>query len=246
MTMDDVPGELDSLRAVIAELASVPSPEARIIHAPIEAPRRAAVFPGAFNPPTLAHLALAVTVRERGFDFVAFALATRTIDKENAGGLALEERLALLTAVATGERRLGVVLQNRGLYAEQALAIQTVWPAIDDLAFVVGMDKVAQIFDSRYYVDFERSLEILFRSARLLVAARGSLDRIVLDRLLETAPARPHRDRVEWVELDPRWRELSATAVREQLSDGELPDDWLPGPVARYLRDHPGRFSRSR
>jgi nicotinamide-nucleotide adenylyltransferase len=237
--------DLDRLRALVADVAAAPTPESRVVYASAAAPRRAAVFPGAFNPPTLAHLALATTVRDLGFDVVAFALATRTIDKEDAAGLALEERLALLAVMAAGEQRLGALVQNRGLYAEQALAVRSAWPALDDLAFVVGMDKVAQIFEPRYYVDYDRSLATLFANARLLVAARGALDRAALERRLAAAPASRHRERVEWIELDPRWRDVSASAVRERLGHGDVPDEWLPAVVARVLRAHPERFSRS-
>lgn len=244
--MNEETRDLDRLRALVADVAAAPTPRARIVHAADPAPRRVAVFPGAFNPPTLAHLMLATTVRDLGFDVVAFALATRTIDKEDARGLAVEERLALLAAMAAGEERLGALVQNRGLYAEQALAVRSAWPVLDDLAFVVGMDKVAQIFEPRYYADYERSLATLFANARLLVAARGALDRAALERLLAAAPASGHRSRVEWIELDPRWRDVSATAVRERLRLGEVPDEWLPAVVARHLRAHPDRFSGSR
>jgi len=231
---------------VVSEVAAVSSPHARVLHPPDAEPRRAAVFPGAFNPPTLAHLALARAARDRGFDLVTFALATRTIDKEDAGGLALDERLELLRAIAVGEDGLGALVQNRGLYAEQAEAIQKAWPTLEELTFVVGMDKVAQLDDRRYVADFEGSVATLFRRARLLVAARGSLDRRALDELIAREPAaRRHAARIDWLELDTRWRELSATAVRERLERGEVPDEWLPAPVARYLREHPGRFNRS-
>ena len=236
----------DALRDLISEVAGAAEPAARVVHSAAVRPRRAAVLPGAFNPPTSAHLALARAARERGFDVVAFALATRTIDKEDAGGLAIEERLALLRQVAEGDERLGVVVQNRGLYAEQALAIRSAWPALEELVFVVGMDKVEQIFDARYYDDYERSLETLFREARLLVAARGTLDRSALARLIEREPAQRHAAKIDWLELDPRWLELSATAVRERLLAGELPEDSLPAPVAGYLREHPERFRRDR
>jgi nicotinamide-nucleotide adenylyltransferase len=243
--MEEETRDLERLKALVADVAAASVPRARVVYVSDPAPRRAAVFPGAFNPPTLAHLALAATVRDIGFDVVAFALATRTIDKEAAAGLAVEERLALLAAIASGERRLGALVQNRGLYAEQALAVRSAWPALDDLAFIVGMDKVAQIFEPRYYADYEGSLATLFANARLLVAARGVLDRAALERMLGVAPASLHRERVEWIELDPRWRDVSATAVRERLGRGEVPDEWLPAVVARYLRAHPDRFSRA-
>jgi nicotinic acid mononucleotide adenylyltransferase len=238
--------DLGRLRTLVADVAAAPTPQSRVVYAPEPAPRRAAVLPGAFNPPTLAHLALATTVRDLGFDVVAFALATRTIDKEEAAGLPVEERLALLAAMAADEERLGALVQNRGLYAEQALAVRSTWQALDDLAFVIGMDKVAQIFEPRYYVDYEGSLATLFANARLLVAARGALDRAELERLLAAAPASHHRGRVQWIDLDRRWRDVSATAVRDRLRRGDVPDEWLPAVVARALRAHPERFSRAR
>ena len=197
--------------------------------------RALAVLPGAFNPPTLAHVELARAARGRGFD-VLFSLSTHTIDKQDSPGLTLEERLHLLAEMAAAGDRFGVVLQNRGLYAEQAEALRRSFPAVETLAFVVGMDKVGQIFAPRYYADLEDSLAALFGHARLLVAARAELDRSHLSRLLEREPARRFADRIEWLELDPRWREVSATAVRKRLARGDTPAEWLPEPVERYLR----------
>ena len=54
--------------------------------------------------------------------------------------------------------------------------------------------------------------------------------------LLADEPARRYADRIDWLELDPRWRALSATAVRERLARGEPAAEWLPEPVERYLR----------
>jgi nicotinamide-nucleotide adenylyltransferase len=238
--------DLATIRALVSQVSAAASPAARAIHPAGEAPRRLAALPGAFNPPTLAHVALARAARERGFDAVGFALATRTIDKEDAAGLPLEERLWLLSAIAAEEPGLRVLVQNRGLYAEQALAVRALFPSLEDLWFVVGMDKVGQIFDPRYYADFEASLESLFARAGLLVAARGALDREALRGLLAHDPAKRHAGRIRWLELDPRWRSLSATAVRERLAAGALPGEWLPTAVARFLRDHPSRFRRVR
>jgi nicotinic acid mononucleotide adenylyltransferase len=225
--------ETDVCRHVVEDVRASAAPTARLITATL-AVGSLAVMPGAYNPPTRAHLALADAARDRGFGAVLFSLGTITLDKPETG-LGLHERLELLAKIAEGRERLGVVLQNRGLYAEQADALRAL-PGVDELTFVVGMDKLEQIFDPGYYQNFTGTLERLFDRARLLVAARGELDRREFEARLATDPARRFADRIDWLALDPRWRLLSASAVRERLARGEIPSEWLPEPVERYLR----------
>jgi nicotinamide-nucleotide adenylyltransferase len=220
-------------RATIAEVAARSEPTARLL-TPLEPPRSLAVLPGAYNPPTRAHVTLAESARARGFEAVLFSVGTVTLDKPESD-LALEERIQLLVEIAR-ESGFGVALVNRGLYAEQAEALRGALPDLERLAFVIGMDKVAQIFDPRYYVDRERALHSLFERAGLLVAARGALDRPALERLLEEPLSRAFGRHIEWLELDPAVRKVSSTAVRERLARGEPAAEWLPPSVERYLR----------
>lgn len=201
---------------------------------PLGTTRSLAVLPGAYNPPTRAHLTLAESARARGFEAVLFSLGTVTLNKPESG-LGLEERIQLLAEIAR-ESGFGVVLVNRGLYAEQAEALRRALRNIERLVFVIGMDKVSQIFDSRYYADRDRALSALFERAELLVAARGDLDHAALERLLAQPAARPFAHRIGWLELDPGVREVSSSAVRERLARGELASEWLPPAVDRYLR----------
>jgi len=234
--------DLEPLRRLVQKVAASPVPSARLIRGPSGKIRSIAVLPGAFNPPTLAHLELARAAGRRSFDAVLFSLGTRTIDKEEAPGLSLEERLYLLAEMAGAEERLGVVVQNRGLYVDQAEAIRVACPALVDLAFVVGSDKIPQIFDARYYGDLAASLAAPFARARLIVAARGRVDRSVLGGLLDRPEALPYVGRIEWLDLGARWRELSATRVRERLVEGEVPEEWLAPNVARYLAGRTAAF----
>lgn len=229
---------------VVAEVLANEGPTARILGVESRPLRSVAVLPGAFNPPTRAHLELALAARGHAFDAVLFSLGTRTIDKEDAIGLPIAERLELLGLLCAGRERLGAVLQNRGLYVEQAAAIRSVLPADAAITFVAGMDKVPQIFDRRYYDDVERALGELFGSARLLVAGRGDLDRRALEACLEAPHAKPYAGEVTWLDLDPRWRSVSATAVREALAAGEIPRHLLPDEAVAYLAPRLSRFSR--
>lgn len=228
------------IRRVIDELRASRDAAARWIARP--APQRRlpaiAVVAGAFNPPTLAHLALARAARDQGFDPVVFSLGLVTLDKAETG-IPLAERLALVAALAAREDRMGVVVQNRGLYADQAAAIRTLFTQIEDVAFVVGTDKVPQIFDRRYYDDFESSLASLFASARFLVAPRGGADHSALANLLARPPADRFADRFRWLDLDRRWRDVSATTVCARLARGEDVSSWVPSEVMEFLHRTP-------
>jgi len=228
-------------RPIIEQVAACAEPIARPV-TPLAGIRSLAVIPGAYNPPTKAHLALSTAALERAFDAVAFSVGTVTIDKPQAG-LGLDERLHLLCEICRDQPRWGVVLHNRGLYAEQAHALRRSFPGIERLVFVVGMDKVAQIFDPRYYADLERSLGDLFDRAGLMVAARGTLDRAALERLLQHEPARSFARRIEWLELGAEVRDVSATAIRARVARGEPVSEWLPRPVERYLRGRRAVFT---
>ena len=129
-----------------------PMPEGKII-----------VFPGSFNPPTIAHLALLKQAwqfaRIHGPMHVYAALSTHITDKERVQRPLLLDRITLLETVLRNHvRHTGILLFNRGLYVEQAAALHTTFPQVSDLYFLIGFDKIVQIFDQRYYTDRDQAL----------------------------------------------------------------------------------------
>ena len=206
-------------------------PTARTVVAPMAPFASLAVVSGAFNPPTLAHRALALAALGRGYEAVVFALGTVTLDKRETG-LALEDRLALLAELAAGDPRLGVVVHNAGLYADQAAALRRHFRQVEELAFVVGLDKLPQILDPRYYANLRIGLARLLTSAQLLVAPRGEGGRHDFTALLARPAVEPWRGRIRWLPLAPRWRRISATDARAELESGGgtklLPATWSP------------------
>ena len=111
-----------------------PVPEGKII-----------VFPGSFNPPTLAHLALLKQAwqfaRVHGPMRVYAALSTHITDKERVQRPLLLDRIALLETVLRNHvRHTGIMLFNRGLYVEQAEAIRSAFPQVSDLYILIGID----------------------------------------------------------------------------------------------------------
>jgi len=102
------------------------------------------------------------------------AFSKRTVDKEGVERPLLVDRVLLLQAVLRRRLpRVGILLFNRGLYVEQAEAIRAAFPRVRRIFFLMGFDKVVQIFDPRYYEDRDAALEELFGRAELLVVPRG-------------------------------------------------------------------------
>lgn len=199
--------------------------------------RRLAVLPGSFNPPTLAHLDLAREARRLfNLDGFVFAISRVTVDKERVEGLLLEDRLLLLSHLAPQEGS-ALAAVNRGLYFEQAKAFRSLLGKSASLFFVVGMDKLVQILDARYYRDREEALGLLFTEAALLVAPRGDLERDDFERLLAAAENEPYRDRIYYFELPRRARDLSSSGVRGRIASGQAAAEALPGPVAEFIAE---------
>ena len=131
---------------------------------------RIGVLAGSFNPPTLAHLALAASAQATAaLDAVLWVISRVTVDKEQVTRAPLPARLAMLSALVAARPHDALAIVNRGLYAEQAIAFHAALPHMCKLCFIVGFDKIVQIVDPRYYTDRPTALALLFSQAELLV-----------------------------------------------------------------------------
>lgn len=247
------PYSLDAALAVAARLAGLDPagpPTARLLQAP-----RAGlgpcvgVLPGSFDPLTAAHVALArAALRHGGLSSLLFLLSVYVVDKADTAQAALADRALVLLRHVARRPRCGVAVCNRGLYVEEAEALAPLVPAGAELWFVVGHDKVEQIFDPRYYADRDAALDRLFALAGLLVAprgragraaggilqpagpppnagearhgGRGSAGRAALEALLARPENARYRARVRPLPLPRAYREESATALRAALAAG--------------------------
>jgi nicotinic acid mononucleotide adenylyltransferase len=226
------------LEALLATLDLDLPPTVRFVfpEALADPPERIAVLPGSFNPLTRAHVELAAAARAAGLPLVVFALARRTVDKEQVTGAALEDRLLTLRLFCARHPGHAVAALNRGLYVEQAEAFRAALPGLDDLVFLIGFDKLVQIFDPAYYADRDAALDRLFARARFLVAPRGRHDARDLEALLARPENRRYADRVRFLPLPPSYRDLSATKARAALAAGRLDQADLPPESAAFVR----------
>jgi len=197
------------------------------------------VFPGSFNPPTNAHLAMLHEAQRfeqlHGTGLVYAAVSKRTTDKENVDRPLLVDRLALLeTLLQHYTPGAGIILFNRGLYVEQAQAVRDTFPGITQLYFLLGFDKIVQIFDAHYYTDRDAALLELFSLAEILVAPRGKDGARDLQELLEKPENRRFAGYMHLLPLSTSYRTISSTHIRQDFAAHQHD---VPPEVAVFIRE---------
>lgn len=104
---------------------------------------RSGVFPGSFNPPTIAHLAIARTARDvHRLDRVVLSVSRTALAKEHVDRPPFDERLAVLRASVSHLDWLVVGVTDEQLIVEVATGFDLL---------VVGADKWHQIHDPAWY-----------------------------------------------------------------------------------------------
>jgi len=195
-----------------------------------------AVLSGSFNPFTRGHEALVTTARREGVGAALLVLPVRAIDKEGVARAALVDRALVLLQWAARHEGAGVALVNRGLYLEQAALLAAQYPS-SAITFLVGYDKVEQIFDARYYADRDAAVEALFRLATLRVAPRQGRGHDALDALLQREENRRFAAHVTPLALEADVDALSSTTVREAAHAGSSWEPLVPEETTLFLRE---------
>ncbi len=199
-------------------------------------PGRVGILSGAFNPPTLAHIELARCAKDRfQLDHILFTLSRITIDKEKIEGLSLEDRMLLMRLTARELGWASVAAVNKGLYFEQARAFRSLLGNKARIFFVVGMDKVIQIFDPRYYQDRDKALTGLFTEVHLIAANRGPWDEKELKEFLSKKENQVYEDRVYPLTLSEGLKDLTSTDLRTRIAKGESVQDQLPEVIEKFV-----------
>src|SRR5689334_4417189 len=108
---------------------------------------RLGIYPGSFNPLTVAHLGIAeAALRARRLDRVDLAVSRRALNKEHVDRPRFEDRLAVLHHAAGTRSWLGVVVTEAQLLVDIAEGYDVL---------VMGADKWAQVNDTQYYGNSE-------------------------------------------------------------------------------------------
>lgn len=172
--------------------------------------RRLGVYPGSFNPPTIAHVEIALAARDHhGLHRVDLAVSIVTLGKQTVERPSFEERIAVIEASIADVEGLGLVVSEHQLIADIATGYDVV---------VMGADKWAQVNDAAWYLDHDQrdaavaSLPALALAPRLGYAIPAEHQLPVPPDLLDVSSTAVREGRIEWM-TDAARRHHQATGA---------------------------------
>ena len=138
---------------------------------------RRGVFPGSFNPPTAAHLAISeAALTQHSLDVVVWSVSRVALAKESVTRPRLEDRLAVLDEIATRFDWLEIAVTEVQLLSDIAEGFDVI---------VMGADKWHQIHDPVFYGNEPTRRDASIAALpTVAIAARpphGCPDHLVLD-----------------------------------------------------------------
>lgn len=165
------------------------------------------MYPGSFDPPTIAHVHLAETaIAQLGLDRVDFALSARTLGKDDSRLRPIDDRVAELTAISSGNARIGVTMTPHSLVADIAQGYEVI---------ILGADKWHQVLDPVWYAGIDARNEALQRLPLVALAARPPWTMPGEDASADP----PVGVDVVILDTDPSHHPVSATDVRAGRED---------------------------
>ncbi len=165
------------------------------------------VYPGSFDPPTIAHVHLAEQAIEQcGLHRLDLVISVVTLGKPDDRLSPLSERLAELHRLADTNPAIGVRTTEHSLLADIATGYEVV---------VMGADKWAQVLDPQWYGGIEQRDVALRRLPRIALAPRPPWPMPGDD---PTADVPEDLD-LMILEVDERHGPVSATEVRAGRDD---------------------------
>ena len=185
------------------------------------------VYPGSFNPPTIAHLHIAEVAHEQlDLERIDLVLSAVTLGKDADELADLAERQAALEALAATRPWLGVRVVDSGLLVNIAE---------DYDVLIVGADKWAQVIDPVWYGSVNARNDALARLPLVAVAPRPP------------APLPGPNTHTVVLDTDSEHHSISATGVRDGRHDWAAPVErrdlgpWLAGEFGAEADTRPPR-----
>jgi len=171
------------------------------------------VFPGSFNPPTIAHLHVADTAREQlGLERLDLVLSTITLGKDEGELARLDHRRRALGELAATRPWLAVRVVEERLLVDIAAGYDVL---------IVGADKWAQVIDPAWYGSVEARDDALARLPLVAVAPRPPF------------PLPAPDTGIVVLDTDPAHHQVSASEVRAGRHDWRAPSTSMgPWPLA--------------
>jgi nicotinate-nucleotide adenylyltransferase len=185
------------------------------------APARLGVLPGTFNPPTVAHLALARAALSE-VDEVVFVLP-QVFPHKPYQGASFDARVEMLRSALQSEPAFSIASTRQGLFLEIAAECRMDYGPGVGLSFLCGRDAAERIANWDYgdgaaFADTLRDFE-------LLVAARiGRFD-----------PPAGLETRIRPLHLTGNFDTISATEVRDRVANSQPWEHLVPPAIRRKV-----------
>jgi nicotinate-nucleotide adenylyltransferase len=186
-------------------------------------PRSVAVFPGAWNPPTVAHLEIARAALAR-MDEVVWVLP-RAFPHKGFEGAGFDDRQRMLLRLAENQPGFSAALSEGGLYTEIAEEAREFFGEATEVTLLAGRDAVERMAAWNYGTP--GVFDELVKRHRLLVAARQG----------EYEPAGHHSERIIRLTMAAEWDEVSSSEVRRRIRNGEDWRDLVPAAIGDMVRN---------
>ncbi len=183
---------------------------------------RLGVLAGGFNPPTVAHLALAAAARNH-VDQV-LCVVPRAFPHKPYFGATIEQRIEMLASLELTIPR-SIASTEHGLFIDIARECQAEFGAGVQLSFLCGRDAAERILTW----DYGRAgvVEEMLNEFELLVASRGG----------DFKPAPEFRQRIRSLPMPAGHDQVSSTEVRERIVRGERWEHLVPDEIVERVRE---------
>ena len=185
-------------------------------------PARLGVLAGGFNPPTIAHLALAAA--STAYVDELLYVVPRAFPHKEYFGATLEQRIEMLGSLESAIPH-SVAVTEQGLLIDIAQECRTEFGPGTRLYFLCGRDAAERVLTW----DYGRPgvVEEMLREFELLVASRSG----------DFVPRSEFRDRIHTLAMAAAHDHVSSTEVRERIARGEPWEHLVPGNIVERVRE---------
>jgi nicotinate-nucleotide adenylyltransferase len=194
--------------------------------------RRLGIFSGAFNPITLAHVALAQSAYTHYQLHEVLFLLPITQPHKLIRDAPIDARLHMMALAVHDDPSSSVGSCTHGLFIDICRAVDKAYPPATQLSIIIGRDAAERIL-TWPYPEPEQALRELFTRAELLVADREGKFTVPDNPSVHTYASHIHH-----LPLPPAYRHISATDVRKRLARGEDVAGLISPPVLAYIQAH--------
>ena len=207
------------------------------------------ILDSSFNPPTLAHRALALlTVASSPTDARLLLLSVRNADKVPRPSDALPVQRVEMMVLLAREVNAAVGLVDAPAFVHKAEILHAALPAGAQLTFVQGIDTLERFLAPRYYGD--GSVTAMHAALRRFFAPDGHNSRIICARrfvehaegeyaVFEAAREWVEANQIHIVDIDNSLQTVSSSEVRAKVRAKD--SSWrqmVPNGIAEYIEEH--------